>query len=192
MKKQLGKISGAVLALIIVVASIIVIGGTLFASYVSAHNYGVRAEQQIVAQYEDMENILGQYSLKVAEAAQVPAMMKDDMKEVMTSVMTARMGADGSKAMFQWFQEHQINLDPQLYRQIQQMIEAGRDKFANAQTQFIDTKRVYETNLGYFWKGMWMRIAGFPKIDLDQYRIISSDHAQEAFETGVDKGLTLR
>jgi hypothetical protein len=72
------------------------------------------------------------------------------------------------------------------------MIEAGRNKFENAQTRFIDAKRTYETNLGYLWKGTWMRIAGYPKINLDDYKIITSKHAKKTFETGVDEGVQLR
>ena len=192
MKKQYGKISGAMIGLISVVAIMVVLVGTVAVSYISAANYGVRAENQIKAQYTNMENILGQYSLKVSEAAQVPGMYKDDLKEVMTSVMTARQGGGGSKAAFQWFKEHQINIDPSMYTKIQQIIEAGRNKFENTQTKFIDTKRTYENNLGYVWKGMWMKFAGYPKINLADYKIISSGHAKTTFKTGIDTGMKLR
>ena len=164
----------------------VMIGGVLIGSYVTNYNYGNRAEQEIIAQYDDMRNILGQYSLKVNEAAQVPDMYKDDLKEVMTSVMTARMGPDGRKAAFQWFKEHNVNIDAAMYTKIQQIIEAGRNKFENTQTKFIDTKRVYETNLGYLWKGTWLKIAGYPNIDLDKYSIISSEHANATFDSKVD------
>ena len=178
--------------LVAVVGIIVVLVLVGVGSYVSNYNYGNMAENTIKAEYTNMENILAQYSLKVMEAGQVPTMYKDDMKEVMTSVMTARMGSDGSKATFQWFKEHNINLDSSMYKQIQQIIESGRNKFENAQTKFIDTKRTYETNLGYLWKGMWLRIAGYPKIDLDKYKIISSGHAKKTFETGIDTGIKIR
>ena len=183
MKALLIGIVGVIAALILVVAG----------SYISNHNYGVTAETQIKAEYENMENILAQYSLKVMEVGQVPAMMRDDLSQVTKDAMSGRYGADGSKAMFQWIQENYPGqVDASLYTQIQQVMEAGRNKFENAQTKFIDVKRAYETSLGLFWKGLWLRIAGFPKIDLDDYKIISSEHAKEAFETGVDKGIKLR
>jgi len=37
-----------------------------------------------------------------------------------------------------------------------------------------------------------MKQAGLPTINLDDYKIISSGHAQESFKTGVDQGLKLR
>lgn len=161
-------------------------------SYISAYNYGNEAENSLVAKYSNMENILAQYSLKVTEAASVPGMYRDDMKDVMTSVMSARQGEGGSKAVFQFFKEHNIDYDSSMYSKIQTIIEAGRNKFQNSQTGFIDAKRAYTTNLGYLWKGFWMARAGYPMINLDDYVIISSGHAKQAFETKVDTAIKLR
>lgn len=178
--------------LLITLGTIALLVISLVGSYVSANNYGVREEKRIQANYDDMQNILGQYSLKVAEAAQIPDMYRDDVKEVFSEVMTSRYGEGGSKAAFQWLQEQNPNLDSSVYTKIQQIIEAGRNEFQNAQTKFIDIKRAYESSLGYVWRGLWLRIAGFPKIDLAAYKIISSDHALHTFEIGKDSGLTLR
>ncbi|MBI2049047.1 MAG: hypothetical protein HYT29_01235 [Parcubacteria group bacterium] len=178
---------------ITVLGIVAVLVATAVVSYITNYNYGNTAEKTIVAEYANMENILAQYSLKVREAAQVPGMKTEDLGKVMREAMTGRYGKDGSTAVFQWIKENYPGqVSDALYVQIQQIIEAGRNKFENAQTKFIDTKRVYETNLGYFWKGFWLRTAGYPKIDLATFVVISSEHAQEAFKTGVDKGVNLR
>lgn len=178
------------LVIIVSVLSFIVL---LTVSYISNQNYGNEAENQIKAEYSNMENILAQYSLKVAEASQVPQMKTEDLSRVTKEALSGRYGANGSQAVFQWIQENYPGkVTDSLYVQIQQIIEAGRDKFENAQTKFIDTKKVYETNLGYFWKGFWLRVVGYPKINLDDYKIISSGHAQEAFKTKVDEPIKLR
>lgn len=171
---------------------VLVLGGVAFTSYVAHYNYGNRAENTIKAEYTNMENILASYSQQIAEAAQIPSMQAEDLQKIFTNTLEARYGENGSQAAFQWLQEQNPQLDQSTYLKIQQMIEAGRNKFENAQTKFIDTKRQYETNLGYLWKGFWLSAAGYPKIDLDDYVIISSGHAQEAFETKVDNGLKLR
>ena len=177
----------------IVFISVLSLIGLLVMSYISNYNYGNEAENQIRAEYSNMENILAQYSLKVSEAAQVPQMKVEDLSRVTKEALSGRYGPHGSQAIFQWIQEnHPGNVTDDLYVQIQQIIEAGRDKFENAQTKFIDTKKVYETNLGYFWKGLWLRIAGYPKINLNDYKIISSEHAVKAFEKGVDTPVKLR
>lgn len=165
-------------------------------AYYGAYNYGADAETTIDTEYTNMENILGQYSLKVMEMAQVPAMKKDDLEDVMTAAFTGRYGADGSKATFQWIQENYPGaVTDGLYVQIQQAMEAGRNKFENAQTKFLDTKRQYTATLKkdlFLSRGWWLKAGGYPTIELDDYEIISSTHAKETFETKIDKGLQLR
>jgi hypothetical protein len=179
-------------ALFGVIGFIVLLIGVVVTSYISNYNYGNRIEKQIEAEYENTQNILSQYSNKIAEIAQVPGMARDDLKEVYTEVMGGRYGDNGSKAMMQWITEQNPQLDASLYTNIQQAMEAGRTKFENAQTKLIDHKRQYETNLGYLWKGTWLRIAGYPKLDLDEIKIIKSDYSNEAYESGVENGIQLR
>ena len=173
---------GAVVGVLAIVA---------FGSYVTNYNYGNRAEKTIVAEYTNMENVLSSYTLKVQEAAQIPTMYKDDVKEIVSEIMDGRYGEGGSKAMFQWIQEKNPSVDASVYKELQLIISSGRDKFENAQTKFIDTKRTYETNLGYLFKGFWLNLAGYPKIDLDEYVIISNSQTKETFETKIDNGVNL-
>lgn len=156
-------------------------------SYIGANNYGVEVESKIKAEYTNNQNILAQYGQKLQEAAQVPDMQRDDFSKVAREAIEARYGAEGSKAMFQWIQEQNPQLDSKVYLKLQQIIESGRDEFKNSQTKLIDVKRSYETNLGYFWRGMWLRIAGFPKINLDDYKVVVTDRAAEAFKSGKEE-----
>lgn len=175
------------------IVSAVLFVGLIAMSYISNYNYGNEAENQIKAEYSNMENILAQYSLKVAEASQVPSMKTDDLSRVIKDAFSGRYGANGSQAVFQWIKENYPGeVTDGVYIPIHQLIEAGRNKFENAQTKFIDTEKVYVTNLGYFWKGFWLRVVGYPKINLDDYKIISSSHAVEAFETKVEKPIQLR
>ena len=173
-------------------ATIFVLIAVLVGTLVSNANYGNRAEQQIKAEYTNMENILSAYTLKVTEAAQVPTMMKDDVKDIMSGIMSGRYGGDGSKAMFQFIKEQNPSVDAAMYTKIQTIIEGGRDKFENAQTKFIDTKRTYVTNLGSIPKKWFLSMAGYPSIDLDDYAIISNDQTRETFRTKTDNGVKLR
>lgn len=157
------------------------------------YNRAIFHENGIKAQYEDMENILGNYSLKAQEAAQVPDMAIDGLKQVMLAAMQGRYGNDGSKATFQWIKENYPgSVDPNLYTKIQQIVESGRNEFQRSQTMLIDKKQAYQNDLGVFPGGFVMRMFGFPRIDLDKYKIISSDYAQDAFKTGVQKPIQLK
>jgi hypothetical protein len=173
----------------------IFVGGLLavgVVSYVSAYNTGNRLEKTIEATFEDNQNVLAQYSNRIAEAAQIPAMQRDDLKEVVTAALDARYGDEGSQAMMQWIQEQNPTIDSTVYVELQRMISAGRTDFANAQTRLIDQKRVYETALGSFWGGTWMSVAGYPKVDLDEYVIVTNARTDEAFSTGKEEAIQLR
>lgn len=177
------------IVLLAVILSFVAVGA---ASYITAYNFGNRAEKNIAAAYEDNKNVLSQYTLKVAEAAQVPAMQRDDLTRVIQAALTARYGEQGSKAAWSWIQEQNPQINSEVYIRIQQIIEAGRTEFRVAQTRLIDLKRVYETGLGSFWRGLWLRIAGYPKVDLSKFNIVLSSDAEKAFETGKQDPLKLR
>jgi len=141
-------------------------------------------EKTIQATFENNKNILAQYGQKVLEAVQVPDMARDDLVKVAREAMEGRYGAEGSQAVFQMITEQNPQVDPGVYRQIQQIIEGGRTEFQNAQTRLIDQKRGYEQALGSFWLGMWLRIAGYPKVDLAEFKIVTTARAERVFEDG--------
>lgn len=167
---------------------VLAVGGVGFASYVSAYNYGNSIENQLIAAKENNRNKLAQYGQKVQEVAQVPDMYKKDMVEITQAAIQGRYGADGSKAVFQFLKEQNPTLDPALYRQIQQVIEAGRNDFQAGQTSMIDIRRQYQTALGSFWQGMWMKFAGYPKVNLADFDIVSTGRADDAFKNKKEDG----
>jgi hypothetical protein len=175
----------------IILLAVGLIIASLIGSSVSYFNYGVRAEQGIKSAYENNENILAQYSLRVSEAAQVPAKYTEDLRAVYSDAMTGRYGENGSGAVMQWIQEQNPQLSPEMYTNLQNIMVAGRTKFENAQTELVDRKRAYNTELGSAWSGFVLGIVGYPKIDLDDYNIITSLHAKDAFESGIDAGIKI-
>lgn len=186
MNKQRG--SAAVIALVAVLGFFVLIGGFLAMNYVSAVNYGAATESAIKAQYTQNQNVLGQYTQKVQEVAQVPGMMRDDLDKITKDAIQGRYGENGSKAVFQMIKEQNPNLDSKAYLKIQQIIEAGRDDFRDEQKKLIDLRRNYETNLNYFMKGFFLRLAGYPKINLDDYKIITNTYTENAFKSGKEEG----
>lgn len=180
LNKQRG--SGLVIGLVIL-AAVLVIGGTIVASYISAANYGNRTEQQLKAKYQDNENVLSSGYQQLKGVAGVTKMATQDQIDLFKAAITGRYGADGSKAVFQMITENNPVQDPQLYRKVQQIVESTQKEFQQSQTGMLDIKRSYETELGSVWKGMWLGFAGYPKLDLSKYTIISSEGASEAFRT---------
>lgn len=181
---KIGTITAIVVGGVILIASV--------GSYISAANYGNATEARLRGKWEDNENIYGQGAQKVVEVAQVPAMYRDDVTAVTKAAIEGRYGENGSQAVFQMLREQNPQLDAKMYSKIQQVIESFRDEFKNSQTALIDIRRSYETNLGSVWTGFWLGVAGYPKVDLSKYNIVTTDKAAETFRTKRDTGIVLR
>lgn len=178
--------NGLVVALLSVL--VLVLGGLGIAasSYISYNNWGAAMDAQLKSEWTNNQNILSAYTLKLKEAAKVPDKYQSALKEIVTATFQGRYGEDGSKATFQWIKENNLTFDASMYKQLQQIIESGRNEFKTSQTKLIDLKRVYEANQNYFWAGFWLRVTGYPKVPLSTYTVIIESSTTEKFKTGVD------
>lgn len=183
MKENRGFSTGTIVisSVLILILSFVAI---FIVSYWSAANYGARTEALLKGYRDNNQNILAQYQQKILEAVQVPEMYKNDFKEIIQNEMTGRYGSDGSKASFQWIQERALNFDSKLYSNLQDMIASGRKDFEQGQTRMIDARIQYETQLGYLWRGFFLSLAGYPKIDLKDYNPIITDRVEETYKNG--------
>lgn len=179
-------------ALLIAVGIIAAIGGVLGISYISAYNTGNRLEQQLKATQNNNRNVLAQYGNRITEAAQITEMQRDDVIKVINAAMEGRYGNDGARQVILLVKEQNPNLDSTVYVQLQRMIESGRREFQVEQTKMLDVKRTYETQLGSFWTGTWLRVAGYPRINLDEFQIVSTERANNAFDTKIEESIKLR
>lgn len=175
-----------------IVGSIALVVLLVVGMFISANNYGVSAEQGITAEYDNNRNVLSNYGKKVMEVSQVPEMYRDDFTKIVTASMEGRYGPNGSKAAFQWLKEMNINFDSSIYKQIQQVIEAGRNDFQSGQTRLLDKKRAYQTELDKFPRTIFMSILGFPKIDLNKYNIVTDSRTESVFELKLESPIQLR
>lgn len=188
MRKQTGSVLVGVLIAVVILASILV---PAIIGYISAYNLGNRVENQLVAMLENNENIYANGTQKVIEIAQVPSMYSEQVAKVTREAIQGRYGNDGSKAVFQMIQEQNPQLDSAAFTRIQVVIEEFRNKFETAQRDMIDVKRSYKTNLGSIWMGFWLGVAGYPKIDMTKFDIVTTDVARETFNSHRDKGINL-
>lgn len=173
---------GVMLAIFLLVA---VVGGAIFAigSYFSYANQGATIENTLDAKYEDNKNVMAGFSTKVKEIAQAAKLGVDAQAKLIEMANKSRYGADGSKATMQFIQEQNPNVDPSLYRTLQQVIESERTRFTNAQTEMLDIRRTYKTMLDKPYSGFWLHLAGYPKVDLKKYEIVINDYTNAAFTT---------
>ena len=173
-------------------------------SAMSWYNTGVSLQETTLAQYRDNQNSYDAMWKKIVETAQVPDKYKDDFKGLLVASNTAQYGPQGSQAGMQWFQERQIQLSPELYIQVQRVIESGRNDFKQGQTMLLDKQNRLRTHYkqvsGKFYRGIGIDflddIAGElkPPKDLDgdgrytvlDYSIVTSARTESAFQTGQD------
>ena len=196
---------GARIGLGVALAVALTFGATC-ASSISWHNSAVKLENTTKAQWVDNQNTYDAFWKKVTEVAQVPAQYKDDFKDLLATETGAKYGPKGSQAQMQWFKDRAINLDASMYKQLMQVIEAGRDDFKRAQTMLSDKQRRYSDKLEMFPGSMWASWHDFPRVvkgdaappkdgDGDgvltvlDYPIVTSAKTKKAFATGEDEAL---
>ena len=179
--------------LAMILAAVIVVAGIFgVASYFQYANMGATMEQNIKMTYDDNKVVLNSYTAKVSEAAQVPDMYRDDLMKVIDSTFKGRYGENGSQAVFQFINENNMNLEPQLYIKIQQIIEAGREDFKVSQKRLVDVTNNYELTLVKPYSGFWLRLVGYPKINIKDYAIIVTDDIESKFQSKRDEVIKLR
>lgn len=149
----------------------------------STYNTCIELEKRIEAQYKNNQNVYDTFWKTVKEIAQVPEMYAEDTKKLYKEVLSNRYGKDGSKAMFQFLKEQNPNLDASLYKKIQQAIESGRTDFKKNQTVLIDIKAQYEMYINKFPRVIFARMFGFPRINLKEFDIVTSEETSQAFTT---------
>lgn len=171
----------------VIVLGFLVVFGIIFAGFgctaLSYRSDCVRMEAKVVAQYDQNRNNYDNMWKKFREMAQVPDKYAGDMKKMWADTMRARYGEGGSKALFQFIQEHNPQLDPSMYVKLESAIEAGRNSFAADQQQLIDVRRQYEVVLKDNRALFVGWIFSYPTIDLKKYDIVTSDKTDDAFRT---------
>lgn len=173
-------------------ALLLILATTLISSVIGINNDLVQQESGIVAQYKQNQNNYDNYLKKLQEAAQVPSMYTDDLKNVYKETLAGRYGAQGSKAVFQFIKEHNPNFDSKLYTQLQQIVESGRNSFEVDQKTLLDKRRVYEISLNTFPQGLVAKLLAFPRIELAKYDIVTSDSTTKAFDDKKSDPIKLR
>lgn len=150
---------------------------------IGVRNDMARAENGIKAQYKQNQNSFAEMTNSIREIAQVPEMAVADLERLTKVAIEGRFGKVGSQALVLFVQEQNPTLTPALYAKLQQVIESGRAKFANEQKMLLDKKNVYQNSLDVFPQTAVASLFGFPKIDLDEYDIVTSIETDEAFAT---------
>lgn len=192
-KKKMG--AGVIVAIVfgIIFTLIAVVVGIGVMAYVGAANKGNQMENQINNLRQSSASNLSNLAMTIQEQAQVPEMATDHLKQVIEAQMSGRYGADGSKAVFQFLKEQNLQVDQRMYLNIQAAMSGGRKEFEISQNRLLSTCRAYKDETGNVWSGFWLRLAGYPKADLAVVcRAVTDTKTDAAFETGHQTKISLK
>jgi len=183
--------SRGIIVLLCVIGVVVLFGGGYGCSALGYRQDCVKAEAGIQAQYKQNQNNYDNMWKRFKEVAAVPKMYAKDLKDLWDGAMKQRYQGEGNgqQPIFKWIQEHNPQLDASVYKQLQRTLEAGRKSFEADQKQLIAKKQQYEVvlkgNRSLFFN-MWF---GFPRIDLDEFDIVTSDKTEEVFKSKKDNGV---
>jgi hypothetical protein len=156
---------------------------------VTTNNTCVRYETTLQASKDVSKSQYDNFWKSVKEVAQVPSQYSGDMQKVYLGLMEGRY--KGKNPLMNWIQESNPNFDASLYKQVQQVIESGRNDFKATQTDMIDKARAYKSYVKQFPTSMLASFVGKPSADFkwSDYEPVTSDETANAFETRKDKTL---
>lgn len=176
-----------------VVGVIVFTAVTLILGYIGFSNTANGFEVDIKAKYADNKNVYDNGWKRVKELAQVPDMQVEGLHKLYDATMKGRYGANGSQAMLQFITEQNPTLDQSTYRAIQQNIESFRREFQANQTRLISIRQQYERFLSATTSGRFYNmIGGYPRIDLSQFDIVTSEKTEEDFKNKKSEPLSLQ
>ncbi|SOK58617.1 Phage protein [Yersinia phage fHe-Yen9-04] len=180
------------MAILLAFLVVIVIGGIgIFVSYTGTYDTANNYEHNIERLNKASESELSTFTLKVQEQAQIPAMYKDDLKDVLKGYFEGR-GKQDDTYVRSFVKQAMPELSSKMYENLMVTIDAGRDAFNNIQKQKIDACSDYGEYRGKFWNKKIL--AGeFPSKNIDDMcKVISDSRTKTAFKTGEQEVIKLR
>lgn len=178
--KQFGQIGATAIAIIALVGIVAI----LFFSYVASHNRGNAFEADLRKSHAAMETTLSSCTTDIRNISKIPDQYAEQLKDVIKAEMDGRYGGQGTDRVAKFVSERGINFDSSMLQKVQNRVSACETQFKNAQDRMADTREEYNKALGSFWGGQFMSLAGYPKMDLDKFKVIMDESSARQFETG--------
>lgn len=175
----------------VIIVSVVIVFVCIIVTLLTTANKAVETEKLLKILKRNSQSVYTYYGLKIMEAAQIPAMYKKDVLDITKTQMEDRYGKTGIKDTVQFLTEHNITITDNTYLQIQQMIEAGRNDIIYSQQRMNDVRRQYETSLRYPINGKILKVMGFPKVNLMDYKLLKTKDGIQIFESNMDKPIPL-
>jgi hypothetical protein len=168
---------------LVVVGTLVLLGGCLGVSWVGAHNAEVRLRNTLTAKQRDNASEFDNMWKTIAQVAEVTEANRAALHGIFVQHAEARSGGPNQGALMAWVQESVPNLDPasQPYRQLMNTITASRDRWTMRQKELLDLKREHDNVRTTFPSSLF--VGGRAEIAVT---IITSAKTEKTFEQGTD------
>jgi len=170
---------------IIAVSTIVLVTGFSSCGIYVSYNRQERAlRKQIEAVQENNKNEFELMWKKISQITQVTKAERESVEKIILGFADARKNAGG--AFINAVKEALPNIDQSTFKNLQNIIVASRDRFAQQQTKLLDLVREREKLVEDEIAGIFIK--NKDKIDVT---IITSSKTKETFQTGSDDDVKL-
>lgn len=150
---------------------------------ISFYNTAIDYDTRYNALHSDTKNIFSKINNTMDREGFTLEKYSDDIIKAFEVANKGRYGETGAKGAMLWLKEQNPNIDADLYKRLNQLIEANYAEFANIQTRKLELTRSYNKFLRQFPNNVYAFMLRFEVKDTDN--IVTSTKTQKAFETNV-------
>jgi len=136
-------------------------------SQVTVRALGERMEASIVADYERLEAINSRYTERIAEISPGTDTLQKALKEIITRYFNAKIGSAHEWEVFNWLETQQVPVSDFRHDKIMDLIHQGRKEYRDTVISIRKARDSYREALASFYSGLWLRLNGFPRIDVE-------------------------
>lgn len=177
----------ALIAVMVTLGIVFLIAFSVVLTYFHYKDEATTYESAIILDYKNAQNKLSSFTLKMKDSIGLKNMDVKQLESIVVNVMKAKMGEDGSKALFQAFQEQNIPYNNEIANKMLVMIDSGRDEFGLHQSKLSGSCNKYIERQRLSWSGFWYELADKPSDDkhfnMDMCELVLDADTNEAYRT---------
>ncbi len=178
-------IQGSISVMAITFIALVLLVGFFFVSYFSISNQGARQEAVIEGTYRNNQSIMSSCAVSIRNISKIPEKYRKELESIIKTEMEGRYGGQGTDRVALFIQERALNYDTKMNEKIQNEVIACESRFALNQAKLIEQQTDYETMLKSAYSGAILKASGYPKKDMNNFKIVIDGGVKEQFDTGV-------
>ncbi len=136
-------------------------------SQVTVRTLGERMEASIVAGYDQLEAINSQYTGEISAISHGTETRQKELREIITRYFVAKIGNAHDWEVFNWLEMQQVPVSDFRHDKIMGLIHQGRKEYRETVISIRKGRDSYRKTLDSFYTGLWLRLNGFPRIDVE-------------------------